>query len=103
MKKNIDALVINLNRNNMDLFGLTPANPMEPKIKEEKFFALKRILNLVNPSYKGMKWLKVPKNNYADFIGFELTEYPNKTYKLKTAYALELKNHENEKTNHNRN
>jgi hypothetical protein len=88
----IEALQINLNRNNMHLFGLTDANPMELKIRKGKFFALKRILNLVIPSYKGMKWLKVPENNYADFIGFELKQYSNGVYKMRTAYALELKN-----------
>lgn len=88
----IEAIEINLNRSNMHLFGLTPANPMEPKIRESKFFALKRILDSVKPSYKNMKWLKVPKNNYADFVGFEITEFPDKCFKFKTAYALELKN-----------
>jgi hypothetical protein len=87
----INALVINLNNNNKHVLGLTLANPLEPKIEGSKFFALKRILDSVEPSFKGMKWLKVPDNTYADFIGFEITEFKNGCHKFRTAYATEMK------------
>lgn len=81
----------------MNRFGLTPLHFYSPKIEYSKFFALFRLLRDVPKDDKGFQWLKVPKNNYADYIGFQITRLKKGGFKFYTKYALELKtsNHEN--------
>lgn len=88
------ALVLNLNRKHMHLFGLTPLHFYKPKIEYIKFLALVKILKSIIKDEDGFQWIKVPENNYADFIGFNITKIRKGGYKFYTKYATELKHSE---------
>lgn len=81
------ALQVNLQGENLHILGCTGLHPHENKIKGSKFFALLRILKDV-PEQNGVKWLYVPNHfGYATFLGFEVKEFKNGTFSLKTKWA----------------
>jgi len=90
MNENLEALVINLKPDHMYMFGLLPNHNCNITLEGSKFFALKRILNTIKPSYKNAKWFKVPKNDICEFIGFKLNEFSNGSYSMKMFYANKI-------------
>lgn len=84
------ALVLNIKDENLHQFGLTALHPMSPKIETSKFFALCKILRSIPRDNDGFKWIKIPNNDYADFMGFNIQQFKQGGYKFHTKYAKKL-------------
>ena len=85
------ALKVNLKAQNMHLLGLTPLNPYKPKIEKNKLNALLRLINHIQPDHNNYKWIEVPENNFAHYLGIKVKTFPlNNSKSISYKWALPL-------------